>query len=99
LCRTLYFRAKLGHHGSELWKSNGTAAGTTMVADIRPGANSSSSAALTNVAGTLLFRANDGTHGSELWKSDGTAAGTTMVKDINPGANGIGANYTTNVGG
>src|SRR5713226_3610410 len=32
-----YFYANDGVHGYELWKSNGTAAGTTLVKDIRPG--------------------------------------------------------------
>jgi trimeric autotransporter adhesin len=67
----------------ELWKSNGTEAGTVMVKDIKPGASSSPSY-ITNVNGTLYFAANDGVHGTELWKSDGTEAGTVMVKDINP---------------
>jgi ELWxxDGT repeat protein len=80
---TLYFTATDGIHGYELWKSDGTPAGTAMVADINPG--SSSPSKLTNVNGELYFSANDGTHGAELWKSDGTAAGTTMVADINPG--------------
>lgn len=81
----LYFRPDDGIHGDELWKSNGTAAGTVLVKDINPGAAGSELQEFTNVNGVLYFRANDGVHGTELWKSDGTAAGTTMIKDINPG--------------
>ncbi len=42
-------------HGVELWKSDGTAAGTVMVKDIAPLATSSSPGDLTNVNGTLYF--------------------------------------------
>ncbi|MDP9403480.1 MAG: hyalin [Actinomycetota bacterium] len=82
---TLFFAANDATTGTELWKSDGTAAGTTLVKDINPGSNGSSPAALTNVNGTLFFAADDGTFGTELWKSDGTAAGTTLVKDVFPG--------------
>jgi ELWxxDGT repeat protein len=80
---TLYFAANDGVHGNELWKSDGTAAGTKMVKNIRPLGKSSNPENLVNVNGTLFFTANDGTHGRELWKSNGTAAGTRMVKDLN----------------
>src|SRR5947209_14392119 len=76
---TTYFWADDGTHGNEVWKTDGTAAGTSMVADINPGSGTSSPYHLTNVNGTLFFTANDGVHGTELWKSDGTAAGTSMV--------------------
>ncbi len=82
---TLFFVANDGTTGRELWKSNGTAAGTILVKDIFPGVGGSSPSFLTNVNGTLFFMANDGTTGWELWKSNGTALGTTLVKDINPG--------------
>ena len=75
-----------GTRGSELWVTDGTAAGTTIVKDIRTGTYGSSPNGLTNSGGTLFFSANDGTTGFELWKSDGTAVGTTQVKDIRSGA-------------
>ena len=34
---TLFFTADDGVNGQELWKSDGTAAGTTLVKDIYPG--------------------------------------------------------------
>ena len=99
----LFFTAQTAL-GTELWKSDGTDAGTILVKDINSGAGSSNPINLTNVNGILFFYANDGVHGYELWKSDGTAAGTVMVKDINSGANnsytpGTYGLYLTNVNG
>ena len=84
----IYFEATDGTNGRELWKSDGTAAGTVMVKDINTGGDSGPGD-LTTLGSTLYFEANDGTSGYELWKSDGTTAGTVMVKDIRPssGAN------------
>ncbi len=97
----LYFACEGGspNAGEELWKSDGTAAGTVRVLDINPSGADSFPTNLRNVGGVLLFRANDGTHGAELWRSDGTAAGTFMVKDINPGALGSGINEVGVMGG
>ncbi|MHC4853349.1 MAG: ELWxxDGT repeat protein, partial [Planctomycetota bacterium] len=95
---TLFFSANDGKTGYELWKSDGTAAGTVMVKDIRPGTNSSSPYYLTAMDGMVYFRANDGGTGNELWKSDGTAAGTVMVKDIRPGTGASSPAYLTFAG-
>ncbi|MCI0409499.1 MAG: hypothetical protein L0191_13225, partial [Acidobacteria bacterium] len=76
-----------GAHGRELWKSDGTEAGTVLVKDINAGSFDAFGNVFTFavVDWTLFFRANDGIHGVELWRSDGTEAGTVLVKDINPG--------------
>lgn len=83
---TLMFVAG-GGKGRELWRSDGTAAGTRIVKDIRSGSKGSSPEYLTAIGSVLYFSADDGIHGRELWVSDGTAVGTRMVRDINPGAN------------
>jgi ELWxxDGT repeat protein len=62
------FRRK-GSRGNELWRSDGTTAGTKLVRDIKPGAKGSGTRNLTNVGGTLFFDADDGRHGTELWKA------------------------------
>lgn len=91
----LYFVADDGVSGPELWKSDGTAAGTVMIKDIRPGSTGSEPDRLTNVRGTLYFSANNGTSGRELWKSNGSLGGTVLVRDILPkGGNGNPTNLT-----
>src|SRR5262249_28722247 len=68
--------------GVELWKSDGTAAGTVLVADLFPGVISSNPISLTAFNGKLLFNGFNGINGNELWISDGTPGGTMLVKDV-----------------
>jgi ELWxxDGT repeat protein len=84
---TLFFVANDGPHGHDLWKSDGTAAGTLLVKDIAPGILGFGPRYLVNLNGTLIFTANDTLiAGYELWKSDGTAEGTLQIADIAAGA-------------
>lgn len=83
---TLYFVASEALHGSELWKTDGTLQGTTLVKDINKGAGDSQAGSFVGVDNIFYFLANDGVHGRELWKTDGTGKGTKMVKDITAGS-------------
>jgi ELWxxDGT repeat protein len=82
----LLFAAADGTHGQELWRTDGTAVGTTSVADINPGPGDgikfTDPLDFAVADGKLLFAANDGTHGSRLWMSDGTTKGTTQVSNL-----------------
>jgi ELWxxDGT repeat protein len=62
----------------ELWKSDGTAAGTVPIKAF----DSWYPDSLTDVNGRLFFTAYEGINGSALWTSDGTADGTVVVKDF-----------------
>ncbi|WP_313404202.1 ELWxxDGT repeat protein [Aeromicrobium sp.] len=80
---SIYFSASSPGLGNELWRSDGTAAGTRLVKDIRPG-RANSSPSLLAVAGRNLYFATVNSNGdrSQLWKSDGTTKGTVKVADL-----------------
>lgn len=84
--RISLFSANDSVTGTELWITDGTAAGTSLFKDINPGLGDSNPSQLTALGnGTFLFAAS-GTLGRELWITDGTAAGTSVLKDIRAGA-------------
>jgi ELWxxDGT repeat protein len=91
------FFANDGVHGYELWRSDGTPAGTQLVADIAPGIangvppNGSGYGGWIHApdrSGRALFTAQDDVAGFEMWRTDGTLAGTTLHFDHEPGRSG-----------
>jgi ELWxxDGT repeat protein len=84
----LFFVGEQAATGRELWKSNGTAAGTAIVRDLFAGTHGSRPdlASAVTLNGKLLYLADDGASGEELWASDGSAAGTIRLRDIAVGA-------------
>ncbi len=68
----------------ELWKTDGTAAGTVEVDDLNPGSDSSYPSELTAWQNTLYFAATTADDGEELWRVNGSAI--ERVADIVPGS-------------
>lgn len=74
---------------NQLWRSDGTLGGTTLVADLTPSvpAGAGGVRGLTPFAGRLYFLnpfLGDGLAG--LWRSDGTSAGTLPVTALDGNA-------------
>lgn len=83
----LYFLGNDGITGFELWRTDGTTAGTYLVKDINPGGEScllmtTEKQYFAELNGFIYFGAAEPVNGAELWKSDGTEAGTTLVANI-----------------
>lgn len=81
----VYFGAHESGLDTELWRTNGRAAGTRLVKRIHPGPDGSRPHGFARLGKRVLFAADDGEHGLELWRTDGTKRGTKLVRDINPG--------------
>ncbi len=94
------FRATDFAHGTELWRTDGTAAGTVLLRDINPGLLSSVPAEFVRVGNKAYFIADNGDT-RDLWVSDGTTAGTKRVKAITSGesAAALETRFLTNVKG
>ena len=93
----LLFTADNGVVGTELWVTDGTNEGTTLVKDIEPEVISyddGSTFALGSGIYDEFIEYNDRLYfsarvegiGSELWVTDGTTEGTQLVEDLRPGA-------------
>lgn len=82
----VFFAATTSATGREPWSTDGTPAGTSLVAELVPGVDGATFGPAVAADGRLYFVADDGATGAELWTSDGTAAGTVRLTDIRAGA-------------
>ena len=72
-------------HGAEPWATDGTPAGTFLLADLEPGQQTSWARPFGQSASQAFFLATTTANGREVWTSDGTIAGTFILKDIQGG--------------
>jgi ELWxxDGT repeat protein len=82
LSRGLVFAASTPTYGAEIWVSDGTAKGTMMLKDIRPGFSSSFNQINTFVSGDMLYMVlmdSTTTNANNLWRTDGTSQGTIKM--------------------
>ena len=81
---TAYFGAHTDAAGDELWKTDGTPAGTALVRDLLPVALADGFGFALGPAGdTYLFAGRESQSVSHtLWKSDGTAGGTRRLAAV-----------------
>jgi large repetitive protein len=78
----LYFAGWDPAHGSEVWRSDGTSAGTYRVTDVCPGRCDARPGEIRAVGDLLYFGADDGFSGEEPWVSDGIPGHERKVKDV-----------------
>jgi len=80
----IYFAGVDATHGTELWETDGTQAGTKLVQDFVAGTNSSSPADFVQYKGDLYFT-DSSSSGREIYQLSGTNGAISLLKDINPG--------------
>ena len=92
----IFFTRADAEHGYELWISDGTESGTSLLKDIFPGTESSLPVNFTAVKFSgvdgVYFTAVD-SDGRELWKSDGTLLGTQKVINLDGSDDGVSEDF------
>jgi len=84
----IFFSAFTFDHGRELWVTDGTTAGTRLVADGCPGPCSGEPALVGEVAGELVFWSQGSNEPPEsiqpgrFWRTDGSTAGTRPLEGV-----------------
>ena len=77
-----YFNGFDAAAGGELWRTDGTAAGTYRIADVRPGTESSEIFSFIVVGSRMYFNATTAQNSHELWSTDGTPGGTRRATAV-----------------
>ncbi len=98
-----YFTHHHPDHGSEIWRTDGTAAGTRIFADVVPGSAGSSPFNLVPVGkDRVVFTTSSGASNT-LWVTNGTRSGTFKLREVSTIGEMIGvgnvAYFTGPIGG
>lgn len=93
----VYFLAADAAHGLEVWRTDGTSAGTSLVVDLYPGPNSGANA-VGRIGDKILVMGGYGPSNTpySIYLSDGTAAGTVVLRS---GLSHIGAGFSEAIDG
>ncbi|MBZ0111144.1 MAG: hypothetical protein K8J08_01655, partial [Thermoanaerobaculia bacterium] len=78
----LYFSGWDVVHGWELWATDGTAPGTELVADLRPGVEGSYPEIFVEHEAVFWFGATDQDAVMRVWRTDGSAVGTSFIPAV-----------------
>jgi len=81
--------------GRELWKTDGTHAGTVRLEDGRPGMAGADPTFITAFNGRLFYAAASDALGRELYSTDGARNGASLVEDLRKGAASASPRYLT----
>ncbi len=81
--------------GGELWRTDGTSAGTTLIHEFVAGIEGGFPTEFVSLGSKAFFTVTTPSEGAEPWVSDGSSAGTILLKDINPGPDGSSVNSAT----
>ena len=98
----IVFYGKDESHGYELWKTDGSTEGTSLIKDIYPGSEDSGNPSVTDIKvvdNIFYFVANNNENGFELWRSDGTENGTLLTTDLNEGQSNGGGYFFSSLNG
>ncbi len=83
----MYFSANNGTNGMELWRSDGTTAGTTMVKDVYAGCYGGAIYEFA-VSDTTIFFSGMDESGYQLWRTNGSDSSTIRLRALNPHGSG-----------
>jgi ELWxxDGT repeat protein len=92
LGNSVLFGARSKNIGRELWKTDGTEAGTILIKNINLKSETSYARSFTKFGSNAVFMAYDDNDGFEIWKTDGSTAGTQRVSNT---ISGVGSGLET----
>jgi trimeric autotransporter adhesin len=89
---SVLFSARYKNIGQELWKTNGTEAGTVLLKNINLKSEGSFGHSSIKFGNNVIFLAYDDNDGLEAWKTDGTTSGTQKITST---YTGVGSYFDT----